>query len=78
VTIIGLDENENGKHVHIIHKWWHPSINENLIFFVIGNVLHKRLNNIWHLVQLELQLYIIVASVDVLVTGYCMQYDMLT
>jgi hypothetical protein len=77
VTIIGLDENENGKHVHIIHKWWHPTINENLIVFFIGNVLHKRLNNIWHLVQLELRLYIIVADVHVLVTGYGMQYDML-
>jgi hypothetical protein len=77
-TIIGLDENENEKHVYIIQKWWHSIIIENLSVFVIGNVLHKRLNNIWHLVQLELWLYIIVADVHVLVIGYYMQYDMLT
>jgi short subunit fatty acids transporter len=40
-------------------------INENLIVVTTNNVVHMWLDNMWHLVQFELQLYIIVGNVCV-------------
>jgi hypothetical protein len=34
------------------------TINENLIIFMIGSVIHKWLNNMWCLVQFELVTYV--------------------
>jgi hypothetical protein len=48
-----------------------------IFFLVIGNVIHKWLDNMWHVVQLELWLYIVVANVHVLMVSYCMQDVML-
>jgi len=42
------------------------NINDNIIVFMIGNVLQMWLNNMWCLVQLELWQYIIIANVHVL------------
>jgi len=40
-------------------------INENLIIITTNNVVHMWLDNMWHLVQFELQLFIIVGNVHV-------------
>ncbi len=59
-----MDENEDKiQWIHIIHKEWCPTIDEHLIIFVSSNVIHKWLDNMWHHVQLELRLYIIVTNV---------------
>jgi hypothetical protein len=42
------------------------NINDNIIVFMIGNVVQMWLNNMWCLVQLELWQYIIIANVHVL------------
>jgi len=54
------------------------NVNENLVVFAIGNLVKKRLNNMWHLVKFELCLYIIIANVLMLMASYCMQHVMLT
>jgi hypothetical protein len=30
-TTISLDENENEMWIHIVHNWWHQTIDENLV-----------------------------------------------
>jgi hypothetical protein len=47
-TTIILDENEIYIYNNIIQHKWHPMIDENLIVFVVGYVIHKWLHNMWH------------------------------
>jgi hypothetical protein len=75
-TIVNVDESEDEKCPHIIHNLW-LSIIDDFIFFVTSNVIHKWLDNMWHLVQLELQLYIMVANKHLLMAKQCMQHVML-
>jgi hypothetical protein len=56
--IVNLDKNEKEKCVHIMVS----NENYNLLAFVMGNVYHKWLHKMWHLVQLELELYIIITN----------------
>jgi len=49
---VNLDENENEKYLYIIHFYWHPKINENVIIFVIWKVVHRPLDTTWHLFNL--------------------------
>jgi hypothetical protein len=72
VIIIILDKNENKMCLHIIHNWWHPTINEKLVIYVTYNVLHMWLNNM-HGVLFNLNCdYIIVTNVHVLIVSYYM------
>jgi hypothetical protein len=48
---------------------WHPIIDVILFIFAIDDVVHMWLNNVWHLVQFELGLYIIVPNANVLMTN---------
>jgi hypothetical protein len=36
MTNVDLDKNENEKCTYIIHFEWHPKINENVIYFLLG------------------------------------------
>ncbi len=47
-------------HVVVSNNRWKFS------YLVISNVIHKQLDNMWHFVQLELPLYIVIANVHVL------------
>jgi hypothetical protein len=74
-TIVGLDENEDEKYIHIIHNYWCPTLDENFVVFTTSNVVHKWLDNMWCSM---LQLYIIVANIHMLTTSKCMQHVMLS
>jgi hypothetical protein len=54
------------------------NIKWNVVFFLTNNVVHKWLDNSWQFMQCELQLYIIVANVHVLMVNQFMQHVMLT
>ncbi len=40
-------------------------IDENLIVFVVGYVIYKRLHNMWHFIQFELLVQIIVGNIHI-------------
>ncbi len=65
---IGLHENEDETCIHIIHNWWCPTIDKNLVIFTVGYVVHEWLN-MWHCVQIELPRYNKVANVHVLMAS---------
>ncbi len=62
-TNIDLDENE--KCTYIIHFQWLAKKNENVVVFVIHDVVHGPLDIMWHFIQLELRLQILVANIHV-------------
>jgi short subunit fatty acids transporter len=54
------------------------NIKWNVVIFVTNNVVHMWLDNTWHFMPFDLQLYIIVANVHVLMDNQCMQHVMVT
>jgi hypothetical protein len=52
VTNVDLDENENEKYIFIIHFYWHPKIDENVVVFAIWKVVHRPLDTMCHLFNL--------------------------
>jgi hypothetical protein len=67
-TIVGLNENEDENCIYIMQLMV-SNIKWNVIIFVINNVVHRWSDNTWHFMQFELQLYIIVANVHVLMVN---------
>jgi hypothetical protein len=40
-TNVDLDGHEDEKYIFIIHFYWHPKINENVVVFAIWKVVHR-------------------------------------
>jgi hypothetical protein len=52
MTNVDVDENENEKYTYIIHFWWHPKIDENVIVFATSKVVQGPLDTMWQLFNL--------------------------
>ncbi len=56
MTNVNLHESEDEKWTYIIYFWWHLKIDENVVLFATWDVVHKSLDTMWHLIQVQAQL----------------------
>jgi hypothetical protein len=65
-TNVDLNKNEVDKYIYIIHFYWHPEKDENVVVFVTWKVVHRPLDTMWHLFnfiynykfQLQMHMYL--------------------